>query len=53
MGVRYVGVYQRYDFMPEMRDAITKWERNLQEIVRDVVGQPCLASKRRTPCTAS
>jgi integrase len=28
-----VGVYQRYDFMPEMRDAIAKWESHLQNLM--------------------
>jgi integrase len=27
-----VGVYQRYDFMPEMRDAITRWEEHIQKL---------------------
>ena len=27
-----VGVYQRYDFQPEMRAALEKWERHLQTI---------------------
>jgi len=29
-----VGVYQRYDFMPEMRNAIDRWETELQRILR-------------------
>jgi integrase len=28
-----VGVYQRYDYMPEMRDAIVRWERHVAEII--------------------
>jgi integrase len=28
-----VGVYQRYDFMPEMREAITKWELHIQKLL--------------------
>jgi len=28
-----VGVYQKYDYFPEMVDAFTKWESRLQEIV--------------------
>ena len=28
-----VGVYQRYDYMPEMRDAIEKWEKHVQGIL--------------------
>ena len=28
-----VGVYQRYDFMPEMRDAIAKWEAHVAGII--------------------
>lgn len=28
-----VGVYQRYDFMPEMRDAIKKWEAHLSLLI--------------------
>lgn len=28
-----VGVYQRYDFMPEMRDAITKWEGRISGLL--------------------
>lgn len=28
-----VGVYQRYDFFPEMREAITKWENHILRIV--------------------
>jgi integrase len=28
-----VGVYQRYDYLPEMRDAIEKWERFLLKLV--------------------
>lgn len=27
-----VGVYQRYDFMPEMRDAISRWEEHIQSL---------------------
>ena len=27
-----VGVYQRYDFMPEMRDAIARWESHVQAL---------------------
>lgn len=30
-----VGVYQRYDFMPEMRDAITRWEEHVGQLIRD------------------
>jgi integrase len=30
-----VGVYQRYNFQPEMRDAITKWERYLGELTNE------------------
>ncbi len=30
-----VGVYQRYDFMPEMRDAITRWEAHVQTLVQN------------------
>ena len=30
-----VGVYQRYDFMPEMREAVEKWEWHLQGLVGD------------------
>jgi integrase len=30
-----VGVYQRYDFLPEMREAIVKWERHLQNLTSD------------------
>jgi len=29
-----VGVYQRYDFMPEMQDAIVKWEHFVQELTQ-------------------
>ena len=29
-----VGVYQRYDFMPEMRDAIERWERRVQDLAK-------------------
>jgi hypothetical protein len=29
-----VAVYQRHNFMPEMRDAIEKWEARLNKIVR-------------------
>jgi hypothetical protein len=28
-----VGVYQRYDFMPEMRAAIEKWEAHIQKLI--------------------
>jgi integrase len=28
-----VGVYQRHDYMPEMRDAITLWERHLHKLL--------------------
>ncbi len=28
-----VGVYQRYDFMPEMRAAITRWEEHIHKLV--------------------
>jgi integrase len=28
-----VGVYQRYDFMPEMREAIAKWENHVRSMV--------------------
>jgi integrase len=27
-----VGVYQRYDYLPEMRDAIEKWEAHIQKL---------------------
>lgn len=30
-----VGVYQRYDFMPEMRDAIIRWEDHVQKLVHE------------------
>ncbi|MDZ4761217.1 MAG: integrase family protein [Alphaproteobacteria bacterium] len=30
-----VGVYQRHNFMPEMQDAIGKWERHLRNLVYD------------------
>lgn len=30
-----VGVYQRYDFFPEMRDAIARWEYHIQKLTRD------------------
>jgi integrase len=30
-----VGVYQRYDFMPEMKDAITRWEKHIRVLVQD------------------
>jgi len=29
-----VGVYQRYDFMPEMREGILKWEEYVQKLVQ-------------------
>jgi integrase len=29
-----VGVYQRYDFMPEMRAAIEKWEAHIQKLLQ-------------------
>lgn len=29
-----VGVYQRYDFFPEMQDAITRWEEHVQKLLR-------------------
>ena len=29
-----VGVYQRYDFMPEMRDAVSRWEAHVSKIVQ-------------------
>ncbi len=32
-----VGVYQRYDYMPEMKEAITRWERHLADLVREPV----------------
>ena len=28
-----VGVYQRYDYMPEMRDAISRWEKHVKKLV--------------------
>ncbi len=28
-----VGVYQRYDFFPEMKDAVAKWEMHLKEVL--------------------
>lgn len=28
-----VGVYQRYDYMPEMQEAITRWERHLHKLL--------------------
>ena len=28
-----VGVYQRYDFFPEMEDAITRWEAHIQKML--------------------
>lgn len=30
-----VGVYQRYDFMPEMREAIGKWENHIKTLCED------------------
>lgn len=30
-----VGVYQRYDFMPEMRDAIARWDRHIQGLLQN------------------
>lgn len=30
-----VGVYQRYDFMPEMLNAINRWERRIQKFARE------------------
>jgi len=30
-----VGVYQRYDFFPEMRDAITRWDAHIHQLVQD------------------
>ena len=30
-----VGVYQHYDFFPEMQDAITRWEDHVQKLVHD------------------
>ena len=29
-----VGVYQRYDFFPQMQDAITRWEEHLQKLLK-------------------
>ncbi len=38
-----VGVYQRYDFMPEMRTAIERWETHVQSLVRpDIQERPPL-----------
>ena len=28
-----MGVYQRYDFMPETRDAITRWEKHVLQLL--------------------
>jgi integrase len=28
-----VGVYQRYDFMPEMREAMAKWDEHIRNLV--------------------
>jgi integrase len=28
------GVYQRHDFLPEMRTAVAKWEKRLQQIIK-------------------
>ena len=30
-----VGVYQRYNFMPEMREAIAHWEAHVAKLVRE------------------
>ena len=30
-----VGVYQRYDFMPEMREAMSAWEGYLDQLIRE------------------
>lgn len=30
-----VGVYQRYDFMPEMRSAVMKWELNIRSLIKE------------------
>lgn len=30
-----VGVYQRYDFMPEMRNAVARWERHIQQLAHE------------------
>lgn len=40
-----VGVYQRYDYMPEMRDAITRWEAHVARMVQS--GQSDRGSQRR------
>jgi integrase len=29
-----VGVYQRYDFMPEMRDAVSRWNAHIQALIQ-------------------
>jgi integrase len=40
-----VGVYQRYDYMPEMRDAISKWEHHVQSLAGNGI---CI--KGNDPC---
>jgi integrase len=35
-----VSVYQHYDFMPEMRDAIVRWERHIQSVTAAPLALP-------------
>jgi Site-specific recombinase XerD len=44
-----VGVYQRYDYMPEMKDAIARWETHVQAIVRGDKSDPGAKTKRKAP----
>jgi len=50
-----VGVYQRYDYMPEMRDAIEKWEHHVLKIAgasegEDRSGGSTRRSNPQAPC---
>jgi integrase len=42
-----VAVYQRYDFMPEMRDAIARWEQHVAILYREPL---LLPSPQRATC---
>lgn len=44
-----VGVYQHYDFMPEMRDAVGRWERHPRAISRAGSSKALVTSAEQRP----
>ena len=46
-----VGVYQRYDFFPEMRDAISRWEKHILHLTSDA--ELTLSTDGKSPAVPS